>query len=503
MATTMTGYTSAPPYMAGLVGKTIYVSSAGVYYKVKRTAHLENFSKDISPLQGATLWNALLPVFTASYTSNTSSAYLECDSFNLLGPLNIHTYELEVVGAKAKTTITDTRVHLQDQPYDMFCIPYSDEMLFDYNGTKTKYSKSLAMSLAQQIAGDLGSAAIYDIQITPYCPVRNLINTEGEVPTIQSKDVATTLIYGENEEVIAGLFWAPSSQFSFDLNYTIELPSTPVEQKIMATCDKYRLCSPNMAAMFDFSPVDNGGLTAIEVNCYYKPFNPYIHLNPHFGGIYAAPGVPYEVRGLDCSGNFSLTQVNNAWADYQLQNKNFEAMFQRQQDALKLQHDFQFGADIATGITGTASALGQGAMVGGVPGAITGGALSATGGVIDILMNRRLREEERSLAQDLYNYQLGNIQALPNTLTKIDTLSQNNPLVPFMEYYTSTEVEKNAIRNALVYNGMTVGRISTIQEFLLDEPSYIQGKIIRMVGLGEDYHIVQTIATELQKGVYM
>ena len=81
-----------------------------------------------------------------------------------------------------------------------------------------------------------------------------------------------------------------------------------------------------------------------------------------------------------------------------------------------------------------------------------------------------LRTEAMNYKQDMFDYQLGNIQALPYSLTKVTSLNNNNKIFPLLEYYTCTDREKDAFAKKLAYNGMTV--------MVIDKPSkYINNKV--------------------------
>lgn len=148
-----------------------------------------------------------------------------------------------------------------------------------------------------------------------------------------------------------------------------------------------------------------------------------------------------------------------------------------------------------------------GALVGGPIGAVVGGLVgagaSAAAGIRDYQLSEQLRQEAIDYSVDQFGYQLGNIKALPNSLTRTSSLTYNNKLFPFLEFYSCTDEEKTALENKLKYNGMTVMRIGTIQEFLRSEPSYIKGKLIRFEGTYNNFHVVNEIANEINKGVFI
>jgi hypothetical protein len=145
----------------------------------------------------------------------------------------------------------------------------------------------------------------------------------------------------------------------------------------------------------------------------------------------------------------------------------------------------------------------MGGMAGGVWGAVAGVAASTIGGAADVAMNERMRQEALDYTKDQFGAQLGNIRALPYSLTKVSAYNANNKIFPFLEYYTCSDVEKQAFRNKLKYNGMTVGRIGRIVDFQQTNPTYIKGKLIRCETIADDTHVLNAIAEELNKGVFI
>ena len=75
--------------------------------------------------------------------------------------------QLTQLYAQAKVVIDNNRVHLEDSPYDMFCIPYSDDLVIKKEGTNyCTANKSLALSIATAIGQQSGDPNIYDIQLS-------------------------------------------------------------------------------------------------------------------------------------------------------------------------------------------------------------------------------------------------------------------------------------------------------------------------------------------------
>ena len=136
-----------------------------------------------------------------------------------------------------------------------------------------------------------------------------------------------------------------------------------------------------------------------------------------------------------------------------------------------------------------------GALVGGVGGAITG--------AMDVRLNEKVRQEALDYTRDNFAMSLQNIAARHNTLAKVTAFTANNKIFPILEYYTCTAEEKEAVRNKIKYNGMTINRIGRLIDFLNgDQEQYIKGQLIRLESIPDDTHVVQALASELEKGVF-
>ena len=72
-----------------------------------------------------------------------------------------------------------------------------------------------------------------------------------------------------------------------------------------------------------------------------------------------------------------------------------------------------------------------------------------------------------------------------------------------VSFSACTEDEEIAFRNKLKYNGMTVGVIGTLGNFIQPTETYIKGKLIRLESIQDDYHIVNALSGELNKGVFI
>lgn len=319
---------------------------------------------------------------------------------------------------------------------------------------------------------------------------------------------------------------APAGQeysYTFTGNFTVRVrakwivPDRPADIKLKNECDVYRLASPNFTSLYEFKKTKLlDGLLSFNVDCTYKPFNPYIKINPNYdNSLYAAQDFN-DNMGLILGGDFSIPMLSDAWTNYELSNRNYQAIFNRNienldvnQQIAKEQQQFQgvmsmITAPVAGGAAGAVAgskAGPYGAIAGAVIGAAGGIAASTVGYAKDRDWLERQQEEARSFAIDQFNYQLGNVQALNASITKSTPLTYNNKVWPVLEHYTCTEEEKDVLRNKIKYDGMTVMAIGTLRSYL-SEGTRLKGKLIRLNNLNDDSHIANAIYEEVDKGFY-
>lgn len=496
--------TQADTYrFVALNGKTIRDATTGHVYEIKISpSNTITGNIGTSTAAGQTL--------TANFQEKTNSlawSSYAFDSTALGYSIPTYTMTLTQISTTARTTINNNRYHLEDAPYDMFCIPAGDITIQADGVPSITCQGSIAMALATAIGAQTGTGNIYDIQLLPYFPARYMLK-DGNI------DVRNFFYHRvfdtDGGSQISCIFWATKSSDNFIVEETINVPTDPIEFKASNECDVFRLVSPNGNGMFEFKPTKNNGVDYFEADFTYKPFDPFIHVKPNFKRLYG-DNPAKDFRGLICGGDFSITQLSNAWANYQQQNVNLLNAFNRQVENLEVNNAVQRQKEIASAVFGTIGAgisgASTGALVGGVYGAVAGGvagtSLSAAGGVLDIEMADKLRAEALDYTKDQFGFQLGNIQAIPTSLAKTGAQVYVNTLFPTLEYYTCSQEERNALKNKIKYNGMTVMIIDNISRYLWNEPTYIKGKLIRLEGTGEDYHIVNAISAELDKGVFI
>lgn len=476
------------------LNRPIYSTVHNKYYKINILANEQQYQSD--PLDGASPYeydSALASLYKS--VVNQSKNYLKNDELMLYNEngnyfisyfyrkLSISIIEVDAPDDILQTTILPNHNTTTDSPYDIFCLKFSE----------------INLNLATSIQRVLTSQKLYDIQILPYCPKREIINniefgTEGVDYNRITKD-------GETVDYI---YWCQNSSFSFTLPYIYEINlNDPVEVKVVNECDFHRIVSPNYNGAYEFNVAKNKGLTGFNVACTYKPYTPFIYVAPIFGGLYGSDY--YDGRGLICQGNFSITQLSDAWQNYEIQNKNYMNIFNTQIKTMDANRNLQLGSEIATtAISAIGSGIAAGTTAGPIAGAVVGG-LSAIGGAVDVGIGQAMFQNNRQQSIDLFKMNLQNIKARPDTLTNVSAYNIINKYFPFLEYYSCTDEEKEALRNKIKYEGMTVNAIGKIEDYLSssDEYNYFKGSTIILEDVADDYHTTDAITVELEKGVYL
>lgn len=390
-----------------------------------------------------------------------------------------------------------THIVTKNSPYEIIAAPYYDVTLT--HGIDTlAHNGEVALNWFIDMAK---GGKVYDVQIVPYVGI--------DSGDISGYDIIQC--YYSLTPTPAIQSWAVKLQYaSFNKRYSISLP-VDSDIKQGNECDLYRLTSPNGIGSFDFNPAKNGGLIGYEVDCTLIPYNPYIKVNPVFNlytednqtNLYG--GDFNDFRGLICGGDFSVPLVTSAWETYQVNNKYYQQVFDRGIASLEYNNNWQLTNSLISAATGTAQGAITGFAAGGVGGAITGGLSSLAGSAYDITRQQALFREGLDFRKDQFEYNLGNIKARPETLSRTTSFNINNKYFPYIEYYSCTETEKTIFRNKLKYNGMTVMAIGKLKNYLspYDNETFVKGKLLRLEGIDDDSHVANAIAEEISRGVFV
>lgn len=424
------------------------------------------------------------------------------------------TYEL-MQAATTTLEVSNTAQATRDAPYGILTLPYGNVKVYQNSVEKFSTDADISMAAINELIRKYASSSaayIYDVQLLPYNPIRNAMRADGRFD-IGNLDEGKDFFYIKQDTTNVGIaLTCQYSSFNFAVQKKIEL----INKKIDNQTELYRVVSPNYAGQFDFNIAKNNGLQGFYISCTYKPYQPYIQVSPIFTNLYG--GMFNDARGLICGGDFSLPIMTDSWASYQLSNKNYQRIFDRQIENMEVNNSItntQRAWQVAAGtVQGGATGAAVGAMggpIGAIVGGVVGTAASLAGGLADYNLGLQAQREAIDYAKDQFGYNLRNIQALPNSLTKVSSFVASNKIFPFLEHYTCTDDEKRALANKIAWNGMTLMTIDRPVNYVsntwsygdIEDKGYIKGKLIRMPTDTEiDAHTFNTLSYELNLGVY-
>lgn len=414
------------------------------------------------------------------------------------------------ISAPANIEIQNQVVKAGDAPYYVFAIPrdvlnvqHPDKNDPSKNITENLVDTSLADDLVYSMTRQLGEK-IYDMQALPYFPGGHDLELETGGVSLPNTDYYTDVTVGERHTIIC---WLPS--ISCDKGAITSGIDALSDIKLDNETRFVRLASPNYASLYDFSVAKNRGVTGWAITMTVRPYQPYIHVAPIWGGMYS-PMYQYDPKGLILGGNYSVDIVSSAWTSYEIANKNYQLIFDRNVQTLDLQQSIERNRDVRDMISGFVNAgfAAAGSYAsGGAKGAVISAAKSA-GGLISSALSmqeaEQLRQNARDSMMDMQSYNLGNIRARPDTLTKVSSINSQNKGWPVAEIYTAPQNEVDAYIALRKYAGMTVGVIGRLNEYLRENPykyRYIRAQVLRLRA-EVDTHMAQVINAELSGGCY-
>lgn len=529
-----------PEWLSILVldNKIIYTTSDQKYYRMR----VERFPSKrevyaVNPNSDPTWYNNLFNFAVAGGIDSYSPK--DINNFRIIANwgegLRLTATEIDQEGYKA--VISKDRNRTIHEAFDAFAIPYVEgEPIYIHleNAFLGRIQDtSAALAIAQEML-DVSSEAL-DLQLLPFCPLPEemmdfwqrppgyygpddpgddkpypAINiSEANVPyeATQIRDIQDTKTFNV-------IFWLSSTQFSRVIPYSDTNDYSSLEKvKAINQLDTWRLSAGDYSSSFEFNMAKNGGVSYFEVDCAYKPYQPYIHVAPNFGGLYG--GDYNDRRGLVCSNtNFSLPRLTDQWETYERNNLNYMNSFNRQIENMEINRNYQRVSDWLGAVVGAGSGAASGGIVGsaiaggakaGPIGAAIGGALSLGAGITDAIMSENLYKENKQYTIDQFNMSLQNIQAMPNTMAAVGALNPNNKVFPVLEFYSCSPVEREAFLQKMKWNGMTVGVITdNVSQYISPtEKTYLKGQIVYMPqdDVVIDSHELAELSNELAKGI--
>lgn len=221
----------------------------------------------------------------------------------------------------------------------MFAIPYNPEGNYEYYGITSSISGNGIINMSKQmalgIANLLGNAFqsgkyLYDLQLLPFCPFM-FTTRNGKLDSTAILDKVEVIDTTVNATRVGAVFFCKSSTFDTNIPLSISVENVKESNEL----DKYRIVAPNFSTFDEFSAAKNGGVDFIHADCTYLPFQPYIQLHINYKNLY---GQDFEdARGLLCGGDYSLPLLSDAWQNYQINNKNYGAIFDREMKHLDVE----------------------------------------------------------------------------------------------------------------------------------------------------------------------
>ena len=521
------------------------------YYKVKTT--ISEVSDNIilssasNNKQDDYLWTAirdkLREVNNQTTPISTDNLYWNSKynniSFNLLVSAKSIKYTLTEISnpayidtATVKFTSSNLTAKPGDAPYRILAFPYVDGTVFwgskvNYYAYKCNYKKEKTLGFIQSLAEQIGSSNVYDIQLIPYCPfISNKyflgIGSYNEICIKKNKDIC---VYGSNDSEtnptydFVGMF---VTEYSGTINIDGPDYRFKLSKKMEYECCHYRLASPSYASYYDFSPGMLGDATGFNVTYTLMPYQSFFCVKPNYSFLY---GNNFnDARGLVLTDNMSIAYTSSAWAEYINSNKNYMNIFKREVQGIELEQGIQRQEQNFAALSGLVSAVSNGVSngakvgsvvgpvgtaIGAVVGGIGGGLVSGYGASLDWSNLITRQNEQLSIKKDMFNYSIENIQAQPDTLKATTGINEINQMVPIIECYTCSDIEKNVVADNIIWKGMSVCTSSTIGSFIINnfeyngktDKGYIEAGIMRLPNY-IDNEVSNEIISEIYKGWY-
>ena len=506
-----------------MVGKLIYNRADQKYYRFYTT-----YAEDPSPtpylLSTAPdeWWEAYESVFSkdnfevecAGWTSSDKVNYTHNNFVLNCQPTAIGVSLTEVSIPGTVTARIPNGYLPNDNPYSIWCMPYGDIDVV-WNGVTYTTNKELNKNVATAISRRFSRNKIWDVQILPYCPIPDDYFVNGVITTNDTMLTKSNTITDDNDNIMGFIFCVPQS--SFETTIMLDTPITINDPKLSDICDTWRLCSPNYGSLFEFSAAKNEGIYGFNVRCTYMPIQPYIRIAPIWGGLYGDEMFKYDTRGLILGGDFSIARIDDKWVQYQENNKNYAAIFDRQLNNMDVMREIQreqerwgVAAGVLQGATSGAIAGSAAGPYGALAGAVVGGAGAAITGGMDRRLSEQAYQENRDYATDVYNLNLANVQAMPRSIAKTTAFNIDNRYFPILAHYTCTLAEKSMVEKFIQNHSMLVDAIGTPNSYInntwtssygVADRGFIQGSIIKINTI-HDTHFVDALNDEFQKGVY-
>ena len=415
----------------------------------------------------------------------------------------------EISPSDAGVVQIDLTEQLVDEPFSILVFPLYDVTISKYNDINTKYvierkkAFQIFNTVVQYLSGG-DNPYLVDAQIYPYCP---------DLSTVSS-------------EMQGHPFFSINSTY---YNRTVEvqlLPNSDIKKEYIER--QYSIISPEQSGKFTFNFYDyyntiedkngiNQKKSSFTIKTSLKPYSiiASVVINPD---IDCLNGITYEsdLRGCNPSSNgFECSLSSNAFQTYKRQNSNYQQIFNLQQEELYKQHQVERVNEKASIVVNTLSATSMGAIAGASMGGNTtlgkaiggtaGGA--AAGATVGIAMgeqykhNEDLRIYEEYLQKQKFDFDIGTIKNLPNTINRISTFNEiiMRNFYFAIEVYECSDLEKSLVDTFIEKYGYGIGIFGLYSNFVKNK-WFIKGTLVTSPF---DTKLHNIASKELMGGIYI
>lgn len=418
-------------------------------------------------------------------------------------------YNYEIIPPEsAGEVVIDVSQQLVDEPFCVFAFPLYNVKItgdIEYNINKTR-AFNIFNTFIQTLSGENGY--IVDAQVYPYCPFLT--------------------------KVAFKLFDYPFfciNSTSYNTYCKVQLlPDLDVKKEYIKRT--YSLISPEKTGKFNFNfydyktrLVEQNGVNIEELEIIIKTA-----LKP-FGIISSAVitpdgdsivGITYDsdLRGCQPTGNgFQCSLSSNAFETYKRQNSNYQQIFALQKQELEISHATEVVNETTNAVIATTNAALMGGMagaavadgfwgdfvhsqaVGGAVGAVAAGATVGVAQGIQISQNNKLREFEKYLQQQMFDFEIGTIKNLPNSINRISSFNEIilKDFCYIIEIYECTDFEKIIVDNFISKYGYGIGVFDFVSNYKKS------GWFLRSTLVSSNYppNLHNIASKELMGGIYL
>lgn len=447
--------------LAPYVNKIIYNSSDNKVYTIRLQTSNGSFNEAIPKAQCSEYLTALKNCNFPSTISGPLYKWQEDGEswFAFKSEYTDYIYTLEEIGTATSFEFNFQASQRKLPKSAVRCV----NLVSSDNISDEDIAQSLMLAQTNGIneSGDTGR--ILDIQYLPF-----------SIATLESESFKINTI-----KVIASFL------DNDDYQYVTTLPTLT---NINKETDSIKIVSPSRASQFLFRPYDNNGRMVFTTKITIKPYASVIYVRPSTQGL-----LLQDWDDKDCliiNEDFSLTNVSSNWTNYIYNNRNYQNAFERQIQGREFERSWERRIEEAQRQSDDWTARNISAQkaqtyTGNLP--IISSIAGAFGTAfqdqnymqmaqLDREYNEALYQEGMSLSRDLFAMQMDNIQSQPAIPTRVTTIDAKFLDGVYLEYYSTNDTEKQAIRNFYKYNGNRVDAYGTFFQYW---GWFVRGKIIR------------------------